>query len=510
MALPTRRRGLVRKRRGLEALVAPLCRTTNNTNNTAQASALGPPKDEVGRAYQGDFFGPKKSDWLRLVCLNLDNIAIDINEPKEVSLFQAILEFGIDILLLQELGLHWSNLSRPRQWRNRAEKYLNPRCTRTRCSHNIHDTTGTRVQAGGTGILAHDKISHFAMGSGSDKAQLGRWTWSRFRGKNGMILRVVSVYRPCANSGGERTTWSQHKAYFNDKNDDRDPRVAFMEDLETELQEWIQEGDQVIVGGDLNEEIRGQGIKDFFSNLGMHNLIFQKHDEATAPTTFFRNRNGKVMDGMWGTANIAAVKCGYLEPCDFPGDHSAIWMDISYNCALGHNPPLPSNPDANRLQLHQPKTVKKYLQRYREEVTQHALPARQFNLERSAPVGVPLSAWQQREATEIDALKAKAMLRAHHKCRRVYLGKVSFSEAVDVPKRLLIFWQTAVRRRKGLRVSSQLWKRRKKKAKIKLTLKDLTLEDLECQLKLARSAYRKAKKDHVALRESFWDTFPPK
>jgi len=226
-----------------------------------------------------------------------------------------------------------------------------------------------------------------------------------------------------------------------------------MEDLATEIQEWTQAGDQVIVGGDLNEEIRGPAIKEFFAGLGMHNLIFQNHDETDAPTTFFRNQNGKVLDGIWGTANISAVKCGYLEPCDFPGDHSAVWMDISYNCALGHNPPLPANPDANRLQLHQPPTVKKYLKTYKAEVTKHALPARQFNLEQSTSVGVPLSPAQQAEAIEIDALKTKAMLWAHRKCRKVYLGKVSFSKAVDVPKRLLIFWQTAVRQRKGLRVS---------------------------------------------------------
>jgi len=104
-------------------------------------------------------------------------------------------------------------------------------------------------------------------------------------------------------------------------------------------------------------------------------------------------------------------------------------------------------------------------------------------------VGVPLSPSQQTEAIEIDALKTKAMLWAHRKCRKVYLGKVSFSEAVDVPKCLLIFWQTAVRRRKGLQVSVNLWKHRKKKAKIDLNLKEMSLDDLEAQLHLARSAY---------------------
>ena len=111
-----------------------------------------------------------------------------------------------------------------------------------------------------------------------------------------MVLQVVSVYRPCNSSSGERTAWSQHKAYFNDNNDDRDPRDAFLEDLKSEIQEWTQVGDQIIVGGDLNDEIRGPSIKAYFEDLGMHNLIFQKHDETLAPTTFFRNKKGKVMD----------------------------------------------------------------------------------------------------------------------------------------------------------------------------------------------------------------------
>jgi len=185
-------------------------------------------------------------------------------------------------------------------------------------------------------------------------------------------------------------------------------------------------------------------------------------------------------------------------------------MDISYNFALGHNPPLPSNPDTNHLQLHQPPTGKKCLKTYKAEAVKHALPTRQFNLEQSTSVGVSLSPTQQLEVIEIDTLKTKAMLRASSKCRKVYLGKVSFSEAVDVPKRLLIFCQTAMHRRKGLRVSTNLWKHRKKNAKIDLNLKAMSLDDLENQLRLARSACRKANKDHVALCEAFWDTFDPK
>jgi len=39
--------------------------------------------------------------------------------------------------------------------------------------------------------------------------------------------------------------------------------------------------------------------------------------------------------------------------------------------------------------------VKKYLKMYKAEVVKHALPGRQFNLEQSTSVGVPLSPAQR-------------------------------------------------------------------------------------------------------------------
>jgi len=87
VAIPTRRRGLVRKRRGPKALVDENCRTATNNNNTARASALATPNDEAGLVYQVDFFGPKHLDWLRLVSLNLDNLAIEINQSHLHSLY---------------------------------------------------------------------------------------------------------------------------------------------------------------------------------------------------------------------------------------------------------------------------------------------------------------------------------------------------------------------------------------------------------------------------------------
>jgi len=157
-------------------------------------------------------------------------------------------------------------------------------------------------------------MSHLAMGTGCDKAKLGRWTWAQYRGKNGMVLHCVSVYRPVPNSTGASSVWNQHKHYLLSQNDDRDPQVAFWEDLRKEAQEWLREGDQLIIGGDVNNEVRDPAVEIFFSDLSMHNLIYEHHSPEGAPTTYFRNTNGRVVDGLWGTAGISAVRCGYLDP----------------------------------------------------------------------------------------------------------------------------------------------------------------------------------------------------
>ena len=52
-----------------------------------------------------------------------------------------------------------------------------------------------------------------------------------------------------------------------------------------------------------------------------------------------------MVDGIWATPGIRAKQGGYLEPGDFLGDHSLLWIDLSYDNALGHNPPDPVSPE---------------------------------------------------------------------------------------------------------------------------------------------------------------------
>ena len=249
---------------------------TNNTTHSIESSL----------PYFGDTPGRIRSDTFHLGNINIDNLPLTAHHSDNHRLFSAIQDFGLDVLLLQELGINWSRLSRAHQWKARADQYLDSSHVKSRMSHNTHDHTNNPHQWGGTGILSYGKISHFAMGAGSDKAGLSQWTWARYHGKGGVVLHCVSIYQPTNNKGKVSVT-TQHRRYLQEHNDDRPPRQAFMEDLHSELTEWISQGDQVIVGGDVNESVFHTQITDLFNHHNMQNLLFDHHDLATAPTTYF-------------------------------------------------------------------------------------------------------------------------------------------------------------------------------------------------------------------------------
>ena len=69
------------------------------------------------------------------------------------------------------------------------------------------------------------------MESGKDRRELGRWAWTRYRGRGGVNVRFVTAYRPVLNKLGVQSVWNQQKSFFEGMKDDGCPRQIFIEDL---------------------------------------------------------------------------------------------------------------------------------------------------------------------------------------------------------------------------------------------------------------------------------------
>ena len=149
------------------------------------------------------------------------------------------------------------------------------------------------------------------------------------------------------------------------------------------------------------------------------------------------------------------------------------------------------------------KTVKKYLNTYYSLLHQVAIPSRLAQLCQSITVRVPLNPAQAAEPNAIDALRTDTMLRAEHQCCKLKMGRVSLSPTTDFPKHRLVFWSLAIKRRKGGKVSANLWHCKKVQAEITEQVGLLSLQALHEHLNQACNDYRQVKQNHVAKQESF-------
>jgi hypothetical protein len=266
-----------------------------------------------------------------------------------------------------------------------------------------------------------------------------------------------------------------------------------------------------MIGGDLNHDVLSSAVTSMFESLGMSNIIYDRHDPDSAPSTYFLDEEGKIVDGIWGTPGLRATRCGYLRPEDFPGNHSLLWLDISYQAALGHNPPRPQTFGARRLQLQNKQCVRRYLESYRAQITLYNLPQRQFYLESKTKPNTPLTQGQIYEIEAIDHLKTICMKRAEKQCRKLKKGQVAFSEETIKPIRQIVWWNVAIRRRQGKHVQTTLLERRKKEAEMqKLRISEIPLQEMYQRRRLAIRAYREAKKKHEEHRTKHVKNMPEK
>ncbi len=78
----------------------------------------------------------------------------------------------------------------------------------------------------------YQQIANRAFESGKDPSGLGRWSWTHLRGKDGLNMRVIVAYWLCKPSTpGTFTIYAQHMVYFNNLDNDRCQRVAFVQDF---------------------------------------------------------------------------------------------------------------------------------------------------------------------------------------------------------------------------------------------------------------------------------------
>jgi len=73
------------------------------------------------------------------------------------------------------------------------------------------------------------------------------------------------------------SVYSQHRTYFQQIQDDRCPRTAFIQDLCTDIKKGLDDGDECIVMLDGNINMRNSLLSTGFLKLELREAILSKY-----------------------------------------------------------------------------------------------------------------------------------------------------------------------------------------------------------------------------------------
>jgi len=261
---------------------------------------------------------------LRFLFQNVNGLNPDLNNPKLDSVHEFVVGSNADVFCMSETNVAWHWLPSTQRLHARTSEWFEAR--HLSVAWNLQEDPVSPSQYGGTAILSLNQMAYHVAASRSDDTGLGRWAWTRFWGKQGAFIHVISCYRPVHNDKGPRSVYNQHRRFFLQSRNHTCPRQQFLLDLKKCITQWQEDGDIIVIGGDWNEDTNAGPWKQFWQTLGLVPVASLSGRHPTATHT----RGSNQIDNVYVSPLLAQVSAGFLSPSlgVLGADHSAIWLDI--------------------------------------------------------------------------------------------------------------------------------------------------------------------------------------
>jgi hypothetical protein len=268
------------------------------------------------------------------------------------------------------------------------------------------------------------------------------------------------------------------KSFFESIQEDQCPREMFVRDLLAEVVKWLETGDQLVIGGDVNEDVRTCGLSQSLKELGLIEILTETHG-LNGPSTY--NRGSAPIDGIFVSPTLQGIRCGYNK---FVWDHRLLWIDIPMTVAFGHNAPPIARAAARRLKCEDPRIVKKYLEEYKVWINHFGLLAKAQRLQEIAR-NLPEERLKSKN-DDLDKIRFEAMMFADKHCRKLKMGAKQWSPDYRLARDKVTLWELVVQLRQGKRIHKRYVQRLMSKCDEQGAL-SATLEEA---LENGKSAYR--------------------
>ena len=357
-------------------------------------------------------------------------------EPEKLTrLKKFLIKHEIDVVGMAETNTDWRTLPIENNLWNRTASWFQSR--RISVSHNdkVAPKTGRYFQVGGTTTMLIDEMASRPLQPGSDEKGYGRWSWITLTGKDNRATRFVTAYCPCKSTNTSGAYAQQLLALSLDEHPDDCPRKVFWDDLSSNIDGWLQNGEQLVIMGDWNSE--DTSTRKWFQDKGLVDPHYKDHG-PNLPPTYQRSSNGPI-DGMYISPSLIASKSGYLAFGKLPGDHRAIWVELPRLSIFGFRKHIIQPKIGRRLTVTNPVVVKRYNRHLKRYCHRHDLFRRIAKLRQEAGIKVHTN-WA-REYEQVDSAIRKGQELAEQKCRRICMGGVQWSPRYKTVYDTVRYWK---------------------------------------------------------------------
>ena len=321
------------------------------------------------------------------------------------------------------------------------------------------------------------------------------------KGTNKKKTRIVTVYQPNIQKDvrSSSSVYQKHKRYWLTKNKDKCPNDLLRRDLKKFLVTCIKQKEKLVILVDCNEDVRKGKLDSILRSIGLRSAIRQRHGEASIPPT--QHRGSTPIDDIYLSHDIHIVKTGYLAFGDGPGDHRALYVDVSKKSLMGNSLQEIHRQQARRLVTSDQNTVLKFNTLFQKQLNRNHVLERMDALDKSC--GLTINQKQSEEYEKMDKLYVAAFHYANKRCRKLKTGDVAFApETLQLEARKANLWVLCLRKVRGCRVSSKLIKRIAKSVKIKDPMM-VSVEEMEMRRNDAFKAYRELKPNSREIRNAW-------
>ena len=169
------------------------------------------PEMNEDNGYWGDKIEEiKNKESTRIGVVNSNGIPETNDHRKNTTIRNTVNKYEFDIMGITETNRSWRKVEAKERIRERTRDWWNP--MHTMIAYNKEEECKNTALQGGVLQWSIDKAANRIVSeeSGLDLSGMGRWIYSTYQGKNGMRLKVVTMYRPKkANKPGEKKVYAQ-------------------------------------------------------------------------------------------------------------------------------------------------------------------------------------------------------------------------------------------------------------------------------------------------------------